>query len=259
VAFYLGNENYVKTVNFTGDGKAAITNYLAGGGTLVVLASLPFPFYYGYGPNDAAGPADPLLPTFGMPIQGFETAPAGIFMQRNTNQTILNSVPTTFPFPPGDQRLRAVNPGGVSIANRYLSFVKALGPSGANYGDAAVFISFGTGSGKNGKIVYVWSTLLAGPQGNQIMADIVTWALDATLRAPQPQFNFILAPDSSHTAFGFDARSNLDYIAEYRNSLGTGNWAQLNDFLSAPTNRSIRFTNNVSGLSSRYYRLRVGP
>src|ERR1019366_4408276 len=36
LAFHLGSENYVKTVVTTGDGKAAITQYLAGGGTLVI-------------------------------------------------------------------------------------------------------------------------------------------------------------------------------------------------------------------------------
>ncbi len=46
VAFHLAGENYVKTVNTVGDGKTAITNYLAGGGVLVILASGPFPFYY---------------------------------------------------------------------------------------------------------------------------------------------------------------------------------------------------------------------
>jgi hypothetical protein len=47
LAFYLGSENYVKTVVTNGDGKVAITQYLAGGGTLVILATGPFPFYYG--------------------------------------------------------------------------------------------------------------------------------------------------------------------------------------------------------------------
>src|ERR1019366_1226919 len=75
-------ENFVKTVLTNGDGKAVITQYLAGGGTLVILATGPFPFYYGYGPSDQPGPSDPLLPTLGLPIQGFETAPAGIAMQR---------------------------------------------------------------------------------------------------------------------------------------------------------------------------------
>jgi hypothetical protein len=259
LAFHLGNENYVKTVVTTGDGKNAITRYLAGGGVLVVLASLPFPFYYGYGPADAPGPADPLLPTFGIPIQGFEQAPPDIFMQRNTNQTILQSVPTVFPFPPGDQRLRAITGSAVSAANRYLPLIKALGTNGVNYGDAAAFIAFGTGPAKGGKVVYVWSTLLSGPQGQAIMADVVSWILDATLRPPQPQFNSIQVPDNLQAVFNFTAISNLDYIGQYRNSLGVGTWLLVRDFSSAPTNRSIWFTNNISGTDSRFYRLIVGP
>jgi hypothetical protein len=194
-----------------------------------------------------------------MPFQGFEQAPAGIYMQRNTNQTILHSVPDVFPFPPGDQRLRALNAGAVSPANRYVSLIKALGPAGANYGDAAAFISFGTGTAKGGKVLYVWSTLLSGPQGQAIMADVVTWILDATLRPPQPRFNSIQAPDNLHAVFAFDARSNLDYVAQSRTSLSVGLWSLLNDFSSAPTNRSIRFTNNIAGTVSRFYRLTVGP
>jgi len=259
LTFYLGSENYVKTVNTTGDGKDAITRYLSGGGTLVVLASGPFPFYYGYGPADAPGAADPLLPTYGMPFIGFEQAPPGIFMQRNTNQTILQSVPTVFPFPPGDQRLRAINRSGVSAANRYLPLITALGPGGTNYGDAAAFMSFGTGLAKGGKVVYIWSTLTAGPQGQQIMADVVSWILDATLRPPQPRFNSIQVPDSLHAVFNFDAQSNLDYVVQYQNSLGAGAWVLLNDFSSAPTNRMIRYTNNISGIASRFYRMKVGP
>ncbi len=259
LAFYLGNEDYVKTVFTNGDGKAAITRYLAGGGTLVVLASLPFPFYYGYGPADAPGPADPLLPTYGMPFQGFEQAPADIFMQRNTNQTILQSVPVNFPFPPGDQRLRAITGSAVSSLNRYLPLIKALGTNGVNYGDAAAFISFGTGPATGGKVLYIWSTLLAGPQGQAIMSDTVSWILDATLRPPQPQFQSIQLPDNLHAVFNFQARSNLDYLAQYRNSLTTGTWLLAKDFSSAPTNRSISFTNNISGTSSRFYRLTVGP
>jgi hypothetical protein len=259
LAFHLANENYVKTVSISGDGKAAVTRYLAAGGTLVVMTSLPFPFYYGYGPADAPGPADPLLPTYGMPFQGFETAPAGIYMQRNTNQAILQSVPAVFPFPPGDQRLRAITGSGVSAANRYIPMITALGPGSVNYGDAAVFIAFGTGPAKGGKILYVWSTLLAGPQGQAIMGDLIRWMVDATLRPPQPRFNSIQVPDNLHAVFNFAALSNLDYIAQYRNSLGAGNWLLVRDFASAPTNRSIWFTNSTGGVDSRFYRLTVGP
>lgn len=111
----------------------------------------------------------------------------------------------------------------------------------------------------DGKVLYVWSTLLSGPQGQAIMADAVSWILDATLRPPQPQFNSIQVPDGLHAAINFDARSNVDYVIQYRNSLGGGIWSLLNDCLSAPTNRSIWFTNNIGGTGSRFYRLKVGP
>ena len=188
LAFHLGSENYVKTVVTDGDGKAAITQYLAGGGTLVVLATGPFPFYYGYGPADQPGPPDLLLPALGLPIQNnFETPPPGIVMQRYTNQAVLVSVPDTFPFPPGDQRLRAVKRSSVSASNRYLPLVKAAVPQGTDYGDAAAFIAFGTGAATGGKILYIWSTLLAGAQGQSIMIDTVSWIVNATLRPPPPK------------------------------------------------------------------------
>jgi len=260
LAFYLGSENYVKTVVTNGDGKAAITQYLVGGGTLVILATGPFPFYYGYGPSDQPGPADPLLPALGLPIQiNFETPPAGIVMQRYTNQSILLSVSDVFPFPPGDQRLRAIDRSSVSAANRYLPLIKAAIPQGTDYGDAAAFIAFGTGQATGGKILYIWSTLLSGPQGQSIMTDAVSWILNATLRPPRPSFGSILWPDKSHVAFNFNAQSNLDYVVRSRGSLGAGNWAKLLDLSSAPTNRSLWVTNVVSGASAQYIRLTVGP
>jgi len=259
LAFYLGSENYVKTVTTNGDGKAAVTNYLAGGGTLVILATGPFPFYYGYGPADQPGPADPLLPALGITILGFEQAPAGIFMRRYSNQTIVESVPDQFAFPPGDPRLRAISGPAVSSANRYVPFIKAVDPQGNYYGDAAAFLAFGTGPAKGGKVVYVWATLLAGPQGQSIMADVVSWILDAVLRPPPPRPESLQVLDANHAAFHFTAVSNLDYIVQSRDSLSAGSWSTLQDLGSTPTNRSLWFTNIISGKASRFYRLRVGP
>ena len=259
LAFYLGGENYVKTVATAGDGKTAITRYLAGGGTLVILASGPFPFYYGYGPADQPGPADPFLPTLGMPIQGFEQAPPGIFMRRYTNQTILHSVPDQFAFPPGDPRLRAVPGSAVNPANRYEPLLNSVDPQGTNYGDPAVFLAFHTGPANGGKILYVWTTLLSGPQGTDIMADLVTWVIDATLRPPPPQISSVFVPSANYLALHIDAISNLDYLIEARNSLNTGQWTSLADLSSAPTNRSLWHTNSVTGTSSRFYRISVGP
>jgi hypothetical protein len=259
LAFYLGSENYVKTVVTSGDGKTAITKYLAGGGTLVVLATGPFPFYYGYGPNDQPGPADPLLPVLGMPFQGFEQAPAGIFMQRYTNQTILQSVPGQFAFPPGDQRLRAITGTAVSSLNRYVPFIKAVDTGGKYYGDAAVFMAFGTGPAKGGKVLYIWDTLLTGPQGLSIMADLVSWIVDAVVRPTPARFDSVKMMDPSRVTFHFTATSNLDYVLQSRNSLSAGPWSTSQDLSSAPTNRSVSVTNSVSGVSARFYRLVVGP
>jgi hypothetical protein len=112
-------------------------------------------------------------------------------LQRDTNQKILQSVPTTFAFPPGDSRLRAINGSAVSPANRYRPLIRALDAQGTIYGDAAL--------------------------------------------------------------------SSLDYVVQYRDRLDAGNWVKLQDLSSASTHRSIWFTNTVSGTSSRFYRLRVGP
>jgi hypothetical protein len=260
LAFHLGNETYVKTVITNGDGKTAITQYLAGGGTLVILATGPFPFYSGYGPADQPGPSDPLLPALGLPVQvNFEQPPAGVVMQRYTNQSVLLSVPTTFAFPPGDQRLRAVNRSSVNAAHRYLPLIKAAIPQGTDYGDAAAFIAFGTGSATGGKILYIWSTLLAGPQGQSIMLDTVSWIVNATLRTPRPSLGPSRWPDKTHVALNFNAQSNLDYVLQSRSSLSTGNWSKLQDFSNAPTNRSLWFTNAISGTSAGYFRLTVGP
>jgi hypothetical protein len=168
-------------------------------------------------------------------------------------------VPASFPFPPGDQRLRAIDRTSVSAANRYLPLIKAAIPQGTDYGDAAAFIAFGTGPATGGKILYIWSTLLSGPQGQSILADAVNWVVNATLRPPRPSFGAILWPDKSHVAFNFNAQSNLDYLIQSRDSLSAGNWTKLLNLPSAPTNRSFWFTNSIGGTSAQCLRLTVGP
>ncbi len=168
-------------------------------------------------------------------------------------------MPATFPFPSGDQRLRAITASGISPFNRYVPFITALDTSANNYGDAAAFLAFNTGSAKNGKILYVWTTLLSSPQGQSIMGDVVTWILNATLQPPPPKFNSFIVPDANHAAFAFDLRSNLDYVVQYRSGLNSGVWTPLKDFSSAPANRSLWYTNDTGGAGSRFYRQLVGP
>ena len=232
LAFYLGSENYLKTVRTTGDAKAAVISYLAGGGTLVVLATGPFPFYYGYGPNDQPGPADPLLPALGLPLyNAFETAPPNLSMVITTNQSILHSVPAVFPFPPGDPRLRSVNRSQVSSAHRYIPWMTVTNFAGTGYGDAACFIQFGSGAAKGGKVLYLWSSLLSGPQGQALMADALNWIINATFRPPGVRINSITPLRSNYMALGFDAVPNLDYALQLRAALNTGvTWFPLQEF-----------------------------
>jgi len=122
-----------------------------------------------------------------------------------------------------------------------------------------VFIAFRHRRRKERKILYVWSTLLAGPQGHAIMADVVTWILDATLRPPSTPVQLNPATNNLQVILAFHARSILDYTLQYRTNLNTGVWSLLNDFSSAPTNRTIRFTNNIGVATSRFYHLSVGP
>ena len=106
-AFYLGGEEYLKTVRAEGDGIAALKRYLTEGGTLVLLASGPYPLYYGLRAGESSGQPDPVLPQLGLALSAaFEEAPAGLRIRTNPGQKLLHSVPGQFAFPEGDPRLR---------------------------------------------------------------------------------------------------------------------------------------------------------
>jgi hypothetical protein len=200
-----------------------------------------------------------LLPTLGLPIyNAFEQPPTNLNMVISTNQGVIHSVPRIFPFPLGDSRLRGVNRSQVSSANRYVPWITALDPGGVTYGDAACFIEFGSGPAKSGKILYIWSTLLSGPQGQSLMADAVSWIVDATLRPPPSQIN-PLGWSNSSLVLGFLAHSNLDYSLQVRSKVDTGAWSLLKDFGSSPADRSLLFTNPISGSQSGFFRLWLRP
>ena len=179
IALYLGGERYVKTVTTEGDGNAAIIRYLAGGGTLILLATEPFPLFYGDGPAGKQGKGEPLLPMLGMPLEcSFEQPPLALHVQLCGGQSILHSVPSVFPFPPGDPRLRAINRVRVDGSHHYTPLLSMVDAQGRNNGDAAFYFEFGSGPAKGGRVLYIWSTLLGGPEGNAIMKDAVSWALE---------------------------------------------------------------------------------
>jgi hypothetical protein len=174
IAFDLGDEHYVKTVRAEGDGKAALVRYLAEGGTLVLLASGPYPLYYGGQPGKESNQADPVLPLLGIPLSiSLESAPGGLRMRRAAGQTVLRSVPAEFAFPAGDPRLRAGRASDDNAAERYVPLLTVVDSGGRALGDAAFYVELGGGPGKGGKVLYVWSTLQASPEGTAIMGDAV--------------------------------------------------------------------------------------
>jgi hypothetical protein len=179
-------------------------------------------------------------------------------MTVSTNQGVIHSVPAAFPFPPGDSRLRPVNRAQVSAAHRYVPWITATDPGSQSYGDAACFVEFGSGPAKGGKILYIWSTLLSGPQGPTLMADAVSWIVDAILRPPPANISSIEWTNGS-LVLGFQAHSNLDYSLQFRSNVVIGPWSLLKDFGSSPLDRSLSYTNAISGSQSGFYRLSLRP
>jgi hypothetical protein len=186
-ALYLNNEDYPQTIHSDGDGRRAILRYLAGGGTLLLLASGPFPYFYADAPGGVHRP-DPLLPQIGLPmIGGGETAPAGLTFLRQPGQEILRNLPASFLFGRGDGRIRSVAREKVAASDRYVPLVKAIDGGGKDYGDVACWIEFKSGPAAGGRILYVWSSLQASPHGNAILADTLRWALRGLQPKAQPE------------------------------------------------------------------------
>jgi len=181
VAFFIGSEHYLRTVQEEGDGDAALKRYLKEGGTLVLLASGPYPLYYGDRVGAESGRATPLLPELGLPLT-VEDAPEGARIEAAAGQTILHSVPSRFAFPPGDPRVRAGQPSRYGAADRYQALLSVVDGQGRSHGDVAFYVELGSGPGQGGKVLCVWSTLLSSPQGGAIMGDAVSWVLEKALR-----------------------------------------------------------------------------
>jgi hypothetical protein len=177
VAIYTAGEEYWRSVHRDGDGKEAVRRYLAGGGTLVLLSSGPFPFFYGL---DAQGgrQVEPLLPELGVPLGGPESAPPGLAFLRQGGQKILGRVPPRFEFNGGDGRIRAVLRDQVAKADRYLPLLAAVDAQGRDYGDVAFWIELRTGPAAGGRILYFWHWLSTSPQAAAIQHDLLDWLLD---------------------------------------------------------------------------------
>ncbi len=61
-------------------------------------------------------------------------------------------------------------------------------------------------------------------------------------------------PPTNSIVFQFSAVSNKSYTVEYRDSLSTGTWLRLQDYIAAPTDRTLSITNAL-GSPMRFYQV----
>ena len=182
VAIFLGGERYIKTVHHNSDGIDAINRYLTEGGTLVLLASGPYPMYYGDAVGEESGEADSILGRLGIPLSIYsENAPSYAKIENASAQTVMRSVPAELPFPENDPRLRASQPWDIDSADHYVPLLSVKDRNGKNYGDAAFYVELGSGPGKGGKVLYIWSSLLSSSEGDLLMYDALGWVLGKTI------------------------------------------------------------------------------
>ncbi len=203
IAIYAGGENYYQNVNRPGDGDEALQAFLKGGGTLLVLPMGPFPFYYNEAEKVVVS-----APKFGLPIggSGYEGRPDTLVGEvngwektprdrkftfaLNPKQTVFTTLPKTFPFPlstpesPADERWRPVA-DAVGAGNVYTPILTLRDAAGKYYGDGAALIEYRRGPLSPGRIIYVWSTLIARPDlQNKILGDLFRWVLTNAVAPP---------------------------------------------------------------------------
>jgi hypothetical protein len=185
-ALYLDGEDYVDTVKTPGDGAEALARYVREGGTLVLLASQPYPLYYGTGPN-GEHKAEPLLPRLGLPLtNAIESEPEE---KRTVRQVIgqqgLIDIPDSFPYPEGDPRLRSVDTAHLPPGAAYTPIYRVRGATGTDYGDAAALIELPSSGGRRGRILYISNVLLRDPEnGPRVQRAVLRWLVNAV--NPEP-------------------------------------------------------------------------
>jgi hypothetical protein len=99
-------------------------------------------------------------------------------------------LPKSFAFPladkdrPVDERWRPIV-NVVGEENKYVPLISLADQTGKSYGDGAAFIEYRTGPCAPGRVMYVWSTLLAQPELTQpLVSDLLGWVLANTLAPP---------------------------------------------------------------------------
>jgi hypothetical protein len=162
VVVYAGYESYTQSVKEPGDVDKAILRHLSEGGTLMVLPTGPFPFYYnerkeavasarkfglfiqGGGPSDAK-------------VKGWERPPEGVKLTFKLDTRFLPGLPATVAFPEtGDLRWRPATFGALRERDAYLPLAKLTDEKGSEHGDGIVYIELKPHPQRNGRLIYAW-------------------------------------------------------------------------------------------------------
>lgn len=185
IAFYLSGERSYYTVARTNDAVEALRRFLCDGGSLLVFASQPFPFYY-----DQSGKPIGNAEAFGLPVRGgWERPPQGVKLsfRSNPKQTIVPNLPELIPFPTeGDLRWRPiVKPKGQEgVDFVYTPLLTLEDEQGNEYGDGAAVLEYRTGDLAGGRIIYVWHTLWQTEAKLPILTGLLRWAARTALERP---------------------------------------------------------------------------
>ena len=165
---YGGGEHFRRTLTQPDDVDEALTDYLDQGGFLVVLPSLPWPFYY-----DETGTVINRSHLFGVTLRmGWETPPQGVDLYFVRHEDYLPHLPKHFAFPTaGDLRWR-----GFFARNqrRHIPLLRLRNSDDEHLGGAVAYAERREG----GRILYVWFGLLNGPYAEPLLYDVFTFAAD---------------------------------------------------------------------------------
>lgn len=190
LTLYLGGEPYLQTVRRPRDGDDALRAYLRGGGTLLALASQPYPFYYDQDQKPIQNAA-----AFGLPLSvPWEKPPAGHewSFRRNPDQPILTTLPDRLPYPAGDPRFRPIAPPK-DVDAEYIPLLTLVDERDEPAGDGAAWIRYRSGDLAGGTVGYAWSTLLSDPAaGTPLLTALLRWAAEQA----QPGFATTIATRS---------------------------------------------------------------
>jgi len=162
ILLYCAGERYRRSVQKSGDVDDALVGYLKEGGCLMVLPSMPWPFY-----SDENGKVVNRSSRFGLTLRkGLERPPGDTALHFRQPQSNLAHVPQKFPFPTsGDLRWRPFFAGGDI---EHTSLLQLRDGSGRNLGDAVAYAKLDSG----GTILYVWFGLLDGPYAEPVLYDV---------------------------------------------------------------------------------------